>query len=79
MAAHAEGKPTAGVNVDDGSVMDVAESKVYNLFAVKYWALRLATEAVCTILRVDQIIMATAAGGPKPRDMQAADGMDGAP
>lgn len=79
MAAHAEGRTTAGVNVDDGSITDVAQSKVYDLFAVKYWALRLATEAVCTILRVDQIIMAKTAGGPKPRDMQAADGMDDAP
>lgn len=79
MAAHAEGSPTAGVNVDDGSVMDAVKEKVYDLFSTKYWALRLATEAVCTILRVDQIIMAKAAGGPKPRDMQAADAMDDAP
>lgn len=79
MAAHAEGRPTAGVNVDDGSIVDVGESKVFDLFSVKYWALRLATEAVCTILRVDQIIMAKAAGGPKPRDMQSVDAMDDAP
>ena len=34
---------------------------------LQWWALRLATEAVSTILRVDQIIMAKQAGGPKPR------------
>ena len=30
------------------------------------WALKLATDAVATVLRVDQIIMAKQAGGPKP-------------
>lgn len=72
-AAHAEGRTTAGVCVDDGSIMDAGESKVYDLLSVKKMALKLASDAVCTILRVDQIIMAKEAGGPKPRDMQAAD------
>lgn len=30
------------------------------------WAIKLATDAVVTVLRVDQIIMAKQAGGPKP-------------
>lgn len=42
-------------------------------------AIALATEAVATILRVDQLIMAKAAGGPSPRDMMAADNNDEAP
>ena len=29
------------------------------------WGLKLATDAVVTVLRVDQIIMAKQAGGPK--------------
>lgn len=40
---------------------------------VKTWAIKLAIDAVLTILRVDQIIMAKPAGGPKPRDAQAPD------
>lgn len=31
------------------------------------WALRLAADAATTVLKVDQIIMAKVAGGPKPR------------
>lgn len=31
------------------------------------WALRLAADAAVTVLKVDQIIMAKQAGGPKPR------------
>merc|ERR1712243_115047 len=40
----------------------------------KNWALKYAVNAACTILRVDQIIMAKRAGGPKPRDTSG--GMD---
>jgi T-complex protein 1 subunit theta len=40
---------------------------------VKSWAIKLTIDAVLTILRVDQIIMAKPAGGPKPRDAQAPD------
>lgn len=43
-----------------------------DLYSAKWWALRLATEAAATVLRIDQIIMAKVAGGPKPR----AGGMD---
>lgn len=39
----------------------------------KSWGVKLAIDAVLTILRVDQIIMAKPAGGPKPRDAQAPD------
>lgn len=37
------------------------------IFVLQWWAMKLSTEAVATILRVDQIIMAKQAGGPKPR------------
>lgn len=33
----------------------------------KYWGLKYAVNAAATILRVDQIIMAKRAGGPKAR------------
>ena len=40
---------------------------IFDLYTAKWWALRLATEAAVTVLRIDQIIMAKVAGGPKPR------------
>lgn len=76
VAAHAEGQETAGLDIEQGSVFDAAKNNVFDLLVVKYWAIKLATEAVATILRVDQIIMAKMAGGPKPRDMQGPDAMD---
>ena len=45
---------------------------MYDLYAAKWWALKLATDAAVTVLRIDQIIMAKMAGGPTPR----AGGMD---
>jgi len=41
--------------------------QVFDLLMSKHWALKYATNAASTILRVDQIIMAKRAGGPKPR------------
>lgn len=79
VAEHAAGQKNAGIDVEEGVVMDTAKACIYDLLTTKHWALRLATDAVATILRVDQIIMAKAAGGPKPRDMQAADANDEAP
>ena len=37
------------------------------MYLTKYWGLKYAINAACTILKVDQIIMAKRAGGPKPR------------
>lgn len=79
VAAHAAGKKTAGLDIEEGAVLDAAEASILDLLLVKHWAIRLATDAVSTVLRVDQIIMAKTAGGPKPRDMQAADANDDAP
>ena len=53
---------------------DCLESNVLDLLLAKQWALKYATNAAATILRVDQIIMAKRAGGPKPRDTSG--GMD---
>ena len=64
-AAHAAGKSTAGVDVETGEPTDLAEQDIYDLYLTKWWGLKLAAEAVCTVLRVDQIIMAKQAGGPK--------------
>lgn len=65
--------PFMGIDVDDGKVKDMKDLEIYDSIETKSWALRLAIETVLTILRVDQIIMAKPAGGPKPRGMQAPD------
>jgi len=75
-AAHSEGNKNIGFDIDGetGDVKDCLESNVLDLMLAKKWALKYATNAACTVLRVDQIIMAKRAGGPKPRDTQG--GMD---
>jgi len=69
-AAHSEGNKHVGFDIEgeSGDVKDCCESGVYDLLLAKKWALKYATNAACTILRVDQIIMAKRAGGPKARD-----------
>lgn len=77
-AAHAEGKAHAGFDIESDSAstlkedgtkhtINAVENQVFDLMVAKYWGLKYATEAAATILRVDQIIMAKRAGGPKPR------------
>merc|ERR1712107_329763 len=75
-AAHSEGKTNMGFDIegDTGDIKDCLESEVFDLLIAKKWALKYAVNAACTILRVDQIIMAKRAGGPKPRDTSG--GMD---
>jgi len=69
-AAHTEGKKNVGFDIEGeaGDVKDCVESGVFDLMLSKKWAMKYATNAACTVLRVDQIIMAKRAGGPKPRD-----------
>ncbi|XP_042203966.1 T-complex protein 1 subunit theta-like [Homarus americanus] len=71
LAAHTEGKTNAGFDCEgNGSnVIDASEKEIYDLYLTKYWALKYATSAANQILRVDQIIMAKRAGGPKSRGM----------
>jgi len=53
-----------GIDVTDGKVKDVTELCIYDCWDTKSWALKLSTDAVLTILKVDQIIMSKPAGGP---------------
>ena len=66
-AAHNEGKKSAGFDIlsDSAAICDATERGVLDLFITKYWGIKFATSAACTVLRVDQIIMAKQAGGPK--------------
>lgn len=48
-------------------MIDTTEAGLIDSYVTKSWALKYAVSAACTILKVDQIIMAKRAGGPKPR------------
>jgi len=65
-AAHEQGQTTAGISVDDGKITDMAKSRnIFDLLLTKQQAIKLAADAAVTVLRVDQIIQAKPAGGPK--------------
>ncbi|KAK4582093.1 hypothetical protein RGQ29_025313 [Quercus rubra] len=72
-AEHASGNSKVGVDLKEGVCKDVSTLCVWDLYITKFFALKYAADAACTVLRVDQIIMAKPAGGPK-RDQPA--GMD---
>jgi T-complex protein 1 subunit theta len=72
-ASHGKGNVHDGLDVTDGTVRNAIEMGVLDSLATKATAIRLATEAVLTVLRVDQIIMAKPAGGPKPPQMGGRD------
>jgi len=59
-----------GMNKMDGSgvaTVDAMQKGILDLFLVKLWGLKFATNAASTVLKVDEIIMAKPAGGPKPQ------------
>ncbi|KAK3135903.1 hypothetical protein QOZ80_5BG0425010 [Eleusine coracana subsp. coracana] len=74
-AEHASGNTKVGIDLEEGACKDVSTLKIWDLYVTKYFALKYSADAVCTVLRVDQIIMAKPAGGPR-RDAQPAGGMD---
>ncbi|XP_018327478.2 T-complex protein 1 subunit theta [Agrilus planipennis] len=68
LEAHREGKKNYGVDIESqSSVCDALERGILDLYVGKMWGLKYAAGAAATILRVDQIIMAKRAGGPKAR------------
>jgi T-complex protein 1 subunit theta len=75
-AAHSKDQVSAGIDIEEGEVANMIESGVLDLLVTKLWAIKLATDAALTILRVDQIIMAKRAGGPKPPPQGAMDADD---
>lgn len=74
---HNLGHFTHGVDIESQvpSTIDVTKTKCLDLYLTKFWALKYSVEVAATVLRVNQIIMAKRAGGPKPRQ-QAGDGDD---
>jgi T-complex protein 1 subunit theta len=67
-AAHTKGEATAGFDntSDVPATVDAAAAGIWDGLSTKHWGIRYATTAANTVLRVDQIIMAKRAGGPKP-------------
>lgn len=53
--------------VETGVPKDLVVDHITDLYMTKWWAIKLAVDAVTTILKVDQIIMSKQAGGPKPK------------
>ncbi|XP_032209436.1 T-complex protein 1 subunit theta isoform X1 [Mustela erminea] len=66
-AVHQEGNKNVGLDIEAEvpAVKDMLEAGILDTYLGKYWAIKLATNAAVTVLRVDQIIMAKLAGGPK--------------
>ncbi|POI35434.1 hypothetical protein CIB84_000815 [Bambusicola thoracicus] len=67
-AVHQEGNKNVGFDIEAeaAAVKDMLEAGILDTYLGKYWGIKLATNAAVTVLRVDQIIMAKPAGGPKP-------------
>ena len=55
---------TVSQNETDGTLL-ATKHNIYDSLAAKSWAIKLATEAACSVLSVDSIIMSKPAGGPK--------------
>ncbi|XVE62909.1 hypothetical protein DITRI_Ditri06bG0157200 [Diplodiscus trichospermus] len=76
---HASGNTKVGIDLgggdsEDSVCKDVSTLNIWDLYVTKFFALKYAADAACTVLRVDQIIMAKPAGGPGRREQPA--GMD---
>ncbi|XP_054001739.1 T-complex protein 1 subunit theta [Hylaeus anthracinus] len=65
--AHKQGKKTYGFDIDQkgAALIDTQKEGILDLFLTKQWGLKYAVSVACTVLKVDQIIMAKRAGGPK--------------
>ena len=55
--AHKEGKVHYGINVRKGAITDMKEEKVVQPLLVTLSAIRLATECVCMILKIDDVLL----------------------
>jgi len=59
-SAHAKGKKEFGVNVDTGRVEDMTKVSVFESASVKKQAIKSAAEAAITLLKIDDVIAASA-------------------
>ncbi|KAK4687999.1 T-complex protein 1 subunit theta, partial [Tremellales sp. Uapishka_1] len=67
--AHADGDAEAGVDIDSETtgITATSSNKIVDSFAAKDWAIKLATEAAISVLRVDSIIVSKQAGIAPPK------------
>ncbi|SBS80571.1 T-complex protein 1 subunit theta, putative [Plasmodium ovale] len=66
---HNKGNIESCVNIGkDGHITSAKHNNIYDNYKCKKYAIDLAIDAVQTILKIDQIILAKPAGGPRPRD-----------
>jgi len=72
-AEHQKGNEHHGIDVITGKIVSAVENSIFDIFAAKDLALKLATNAATTVLKVDQIIMAKPAGGPPVRGPKGQD------
>ena len=59
--------PTMVFDIEEGVPRDSVVAGVFDLYATKLNAFRLAVAAAIFILKVDQIVMSKPSGGPKPK------------
>jgi T-complex protein 1 subunit theta len=61
-----------GVDIEseNNGITDAVSHKIYDVLAIKEFAIKQATNVALTILSIDQIIMSKAAGGPKAPKQQ---------
>lgn len=50
---------------ESAALVDTIKAGILDLYLTKQWAIKYAVGAACAVLKVDQIIMAKRAGGPK--------------
>ncbi|KAJ8619556.1 hypothetical protein MRB53_028085 [Persea americana] len=53
-AEHAAGNTKVGIDLQEGVCKDVSTTNVWDLYVTKFFALKYAADAACTVLRVDQ-------------------------
>lgn len=73
--AHKDNGKNIGVDIEaeQPETLDAVKAKIFDSYTLKHWALKYAVSSAATILKVDQIIMAKRAGGPKPRKPAGSD------
>jgi T-complex protein 1 subunit theta len=66
-STHSAGNIT-GIDVEKGEVKSAKELNIWDHLQTKLWGVKMAADAAITVLRIDQIIIAKPAGGPKPKE-----------
>jgi len=64
----------SGINIITGAIEPVEKLAVIDHLKTKEWAIRMASDAAITVLKIDQIIVAKPAGGPKMQQNKNWDG-----